>query len=93
MIKSYIRKKILNLRKRKYSKNLSINFKKFLKFLEKKNIRSRIIGGYYPFNYELDSLNILEDDSEVLTGGTISLRHHCLINDSLPYFLHFLIFD
>ena len=60
MKKSYIRKKILNLRKRNYSKNLSINFKKFLKFLEKKNIRSKIIGGYYPFNYELDSLNILE---------------------------------
>ena len=60
MKKSYIRKKILNLRKKKYSKNLSINFKKFLKFLEKKNIRSKIIGGYYPFNYELDSLNILE---------------------------------
>ena len=60
MKKSYIRKKILYLRKRNYSKNLSINFKKFLKFLEKKNIRSKIIGGYYPFNYELDSLNILE---------------------------------
>ena len=60
MKKLFIRKKILNLRKRNYSKNLSINFKKFLKFLEKKNIRSKIIGGYYPFNYELDSLNILE---------------------------------
>ena len=60
MKKSYIRKKILYLRKKNYSKNLLINFKKFLKFLEKKNIRSKIIGGYYPFNYELDSLNILE---------------------------------
>ena len=60
MKKSYIRKKILNLRKRNYSKNLSINFKKFIKFLEKKNIRSKIIGGYYPFNYELNILNILE---------------------------------
>ncbi len=60
MNKSYIRKKILYLRKRNYSKNLSINSNKFLKFLEKKNIRSRIVGGYYPFNYELDTLNILE---------------------------------
>ena len=60
MKKSYIRKKILNLRKRNYSKNLLINFKKFLKFLEKKNIKSKIIGGYYPFNYELNTLNILE---------------------------------
>ena len=33
---------------------------KLLKFLEKKKIKSKIIGGYYPFNYELDILNILE---------------------------------
>ena len=60
MNKSYIRKKILYLRKKRYSKDLSIKFNKFLKFLEKKNIKSKIIGGYYPFNYELDILNILE---------------------------------
>ena len=60
MNKSYIRKKILFLRKKNYSKNLSINFNKFLKFLEKKNIKSKIVGGYYPFNYELNVLNILE---------------------------------
>ena len=60
MNKSNIRKKILYLRKKNYSKNLSINFSKFLKFLEKNNIKSKIIGGYYPFNYELDILNILE---------------------------------
>jgi 5-formyltetrahydrofolate cyclo-ligase len=59
--KSYIRKKILNLRKRNYSKNLLIDSKKFLKFLKKENIKSKIIGGYYPFNYELESLNILEE--------------------------------
>ncbi len=60
MNKSYIRKKILYLRKKRFSKNLLINPNKFLKFLEKKNIKSKIIGGYYPFNYELDILNILE---------------------------------
>ena len=60
MNKSYIRKKILNLRKKNYSKNLLINFNKFSKFLKERNIRSKIIGGYYPFNYELDILNILE---------------------------------
>ena len=61
MNKSYIRKKITFLRKENYSKNLSINFNKFFKFLKKKNIRSKTIGGYYPFNYELDILNILEE--------------------------------
>ena len=60
MNKSYIRKKILNLRKKNYAKSLSINFNEFLRFLKKKNIKSKIIGGYYPFNYELDILNILE---------------------------------
>jgi len=58
--KSSIRKKILKLRKKKYSKNLSISPSKLLKFLERKRLKSKIIGGYYPFNYELDILNILE---------------------------------
>ncbi len=60
MNKAYIRKKILYLRKKKYSKSLSINPDKFLKFLEKNKIKSKIIGGYYPFNFELNILNILE---------------------------------
>ena len=60
MNKLSIRKKILKLRKKKYSKNLSISPSKLLKFLERKRLKSKIIGGYYPFNYELDILNILE---------------------------------
>ena len=60
MNKSDIRKKILGLRKKNYLKNLSINFSKFLKFLEKNKIKNKIIGGYYPYNYEIDTLEILE---------------------------------
>ena len=60
MNKSVIRKKILRLRKKKYSKNLSISFVNLSKLLEKKKLKSKIIGGYYPFNYEIDILNILE---------------------------------
>ena len=60
MNKSEIRKKIFNLRKKNYSKSLSVNSNRFLKFLEKNRIKSRVIGGYYPFNYELDILNILK---------------------------------
>ena len=60
MNKSYIRKKILLVRKKNYSKRLLINPNKFLKFLRKKNIKSKIIGGYYPFNFELDIFNILK---------------------------------
>ncbi len=60
MNKSSIRKRILAYRKKNFSKKLSISPVKFLKFLEKKKIESKIIGGYYPFNYELNILNILE---------------------------------
>ena len=60
MNKSDIRKKIFNIRKKNYSKSLSVNSNNFLKFLEKNKIKSKVIGGYYPFNYELDILDILK---------------------------------
>ena len=60
MNKSDIRKKIFQLRKKNYSRNLSINSGKFLKFLERKKIKKKIIGGYYPYNYEIDTLEILK---------------------------------
>ena len=60
MNKSDIRKKILKLRKIHNSKNLSINTQKFLKFLKKNKIKSKVIGGYYPYNFELDILNVLK---------------------------------
>jgi len=58
--KSIIRKKKLILRKKKFSKFDHISPNKFLNFLKKKKIRSKTIGGYYPFNYELNILNLLE---------------------------------
>jgi 5-formyltetrahydrofolate cyclo-ligase len=58
--KSSIRKRILVLRKRNISKNLSISPIKILKFLKKKKLKSKIIGAYYPFNYELNILDILK---------------------------------
>ena len=61
MNKSSIRKKLISLRKKNYSKKFSISPIKFFKLLEKKKIRSKIIGGYYPFNYEIEILNILEE--------------------------------
>ena len=59
MNKLSIRKRLIKLRKKNYSKNFSISSIKFLKLLEKKKLRTKIIGGYYPFNYELEILNIL----------------------------------
>ncbi len=60
MNKSSLRKKILELRKKNYSENFNISQIKLFRFLEKKKLQSKIVGGYYPFNYELDILNILE---------------------------------
>ncbi len=60
MNKLSIRKKILKLRKKKYTKELSICSTKLLKFLNKNKLKSKIFGGYYPFSYELDILNVLE---------------------------------
>ncbi len=59
MKKSVIRKKFLHLRKKNYLKNISIDPQKIIKFLEKKKLRNKSIGGYYPFNYEMDILSIL----------------------------------
>ncbi len=60
MNKSSIRKKLLKLRKKKYSNSYFISQTKFFKFLDNKGPKSKIIGGYYPFNYEFDILNILK---------------------------------
>ncbi len=62
MYKSKIRKKILKIRKEKYKKNINIKFKNIYNFLKKKiNLKNKIIGGYYPVNYEIDDLNILKN--------------------------------
>ena len=60
MNKSEIRKKILKLRKKNNSKNLKIQFQNVLKILQKDKISSKIIGAYYPYNYEFNPINILE---------------------------------
>ena len=60
MNKSEIRKKIFKLRKKNSSKSLILNLNKIFQFLKKKDIKKRIIGGYYPYNYEFDILDILK---------------------------------
>ena len=60
MKKSEIRKKIFLKRKKNYFKNLSIDINKFFKVLNNKKVTNKIIGGYYPYNYEVDTLEILK---------------------------------
>ena len=60
MNKSQIRKKILKIRKKKNLKNLKIDFQSILTILKKNNFRDKIFGGYYSFNHEIDTIQILE---------------------------------
>ena len=60
MKKSEIRKKILRIRKQNDTKNLKINFKDVLKILNLNRSEGRVIGGYYPYNYEVDVIQILK---------------------------------
>ena len=57
--KSKIRKKILKIRKKNYSKDIQVNIKSIMKII-KKNTNKKIVGGYYSFNYEINSFQILE---------------------------------
>ncbi len=61
MNKFEIRKKLLKTRKKKSLKNLKININYFLNFLRKHKITNGIVAGYYPYNYEIDSMEILEN--------------------------------
>ena len=59
MNKSSIRKKILKLRRYKINQNSSINTNSLFSILKKNRINGKIVGGYYPFNYEIDIKEIL----------------------------------
>ena len=60
MNKSEIRKKILKIRKHNDTKNFNINFKDVQKILKKNKSLGKIVGGYYPYNYEVDAIKILK---------------------------------
>ena len=60
MKKSQIRNKILKIKKKKFDKNLNIDSKKFISLLKINRFNLKNIGGYYPSNYEIDDLHILD---------------------------------
>ena len=60
MLKSKIRKKILNIRKKKNNKDIKISFLKIFKEIKKNISKKKIVGGYYPVNFEIDILEFLE---------------------------------
>jgi len=58
--KTKIRKINLNLRKKKYSSKIKINFNSLAKILKKKKFKKKVVGGYYAYNYEIDVMQILK---------------------------------
>ena len=60
MNKSLIRKNIFKLRKKNYLKNLDVSFDFLLKILKSEKMTGKTIGGYYPYNYEINAIKILE---------------------------------
>ena len=60
MIKSKLRDKVLKLRKSKSKKLINVNPSNIYSYLKKKNYNLKIIGGYYPSNYEINDLEILD---------------------------------
>ncbi len=59
MSKSRLRSKILNLRKINLYKKFRLCPERIFKFLKKNKINFKNVGGYYPCNYEIDDLEIL----------------------------------
>jgi 5-formyltetrahydrofolate cyclo-ligase len=60
VLKSKLRKKILKVREKINKKNIQINFNEIIKILKKEKINKKIIGGYYPVNFEIDDLLLLK---------------------------------
>ncbi len=61
MSKTEIRKKILRLRKKLNPQKFIIKHKAILKILKKNKIKGKILGGYYPYNHEIDVMQILKE--------------------------------
>ena len=60
MNKYNLRRKTLNIRKKNSNKNFEIDLKKFFSFFKTNILKSKNIGGYFPSNFEIDDLKILE---------------------------------
>ena len=60
MLKSKLRKKILKIREKVNKRNIQIDFNQIVKILKKEKISKKIIGGYYPVNFEVDDLELLK---------------------------------
>ena len=60
MLKSKLRKKILKIREKNNKENVQINYSQIIKILKKEKITKKVVGGYYPVNFEVDDLELLK---------------------------------
>ena len=60
MSKAKLRKKIIQTRKNVNKKNIKINFNKIYNLVKKKKLTGKIVGGYFPVNFEVDDIEILK---------------------------------
>ena len=61
MSKSKLRKKILKIREIRNSKDVKIPFSDIFELLKKKKLLKKSIGGYFPVNFEVDDIKILQE--------------------------------
>ena len=61
MNKTEIRKKILGIRRKNNEKKFQINFQDISRILQKSKSVGKIVGGYYPYNFEVDTTKILKE--------------------------------
>ena len=60
MLKSKLRKIILKIREKNNKKNIQIDFNQIIKIIKKEKMTKKVIGGYYPVNFEVDDLELLK---------------------------------
>ena len=61
MNKTEIRKKILGIRRKNNEKKFQINFQDISRILQKSKSVGKIVGAYYPYNFEVDTTKILKE--------------------------------
>ena len=60
MLKKHIRKRIIKAREIKNKNNLKVKFSLLREELKKKIFKNKIVGSYYPVNFEVDTFQLMK---------------------------------
>jgi len=61
VLKSNLRKKLINKRRLKNKKKANTLISTFYRLIDNYDLNNKVIGGYYPVNYEIDDLDLLRN--------------------------------